>query len=370
MTDDILDIEKWKNEYPFLKEVSDVYDEYNNNEYVGTYEGLYYSLCNIIIGKVKGDVGKNSDICKKLMRNLGHLSENPKDYELTTYRCNILFHWLYTFLDKDKITYEIIDKCFDTYYDDSPIKGNTMKKCHHYVDKNNEPIKITLLNIFNDNMHIIQKTLSTDNEQNKTLCQKFVCKCLKIYKHMKKTYCFNAHEQSQNPTYTCLKLSHFERSYKLLHDSIVSIYPKIPSLDNIDSKCLDKHASSEQEDSLGLRDQGNRSRRSGDFLTEAAGDPGRALEESLPAPLENGDSSIKKSITTTIGTVAGASSLLALLYKFSPGGNWIRSGFREGRGRINSNLYAEGPNELLFDGLEHGNLNSYNIGYEAAYDRQ
>ncbi|CAI7720809.1 hypothetical protein, conserved [Plasmodium vivax] len=318
MTDDILDITKWGKKYPFLKTVSEVYDEFNNNTYVDTNESSYDALCNIIINNAKGDVEKHNDICKKLMRNLGHLSVNRKDYELSSDRCNILFHWLYNFLDEDKITYGIIDKCFETYDEDRLKKGNNTKKCHYH--KNSifyEPTKITLLDIFNDNMEIIKNILNGQNEESKIPYRKFVCECLKIYNHINETYCLKSSEQGQKKENTCLKLVLFSSSYNIFHKQLVEEDHKIPSLDGAKEEFLDKC------------------------------------------------SPVTSTVSTALGTVAGASSLLALLYKFSPGGNWIRSGLRGGRGRINSKVYAEGPSELLFNGMENNDFNSYSIGYEA-----
>ncbi|SCA83607.1 hypothetical protein PVT01_000065400 [Plasmodium vivax] len=59
--------------------------------------------------------------------------------------------------------------------------------------------------------------------------------------------------------------------------------------------------------------------------------------------------------------------LIALLYKFSPGRNWIRSGFSGGTGRIRSNLYADQPNELFYDGFEGEVMSSYNPTYNVGY---
>ncbi|KMZ95729.1 hypothetical protein PVMG_05328 [Plasmodium vivax Mauritania I] len=44
---------------------------------------------------------------------------------------------------------------------------------------------------------------------------------------------------------------------------------------------------------------------------------------------------------------------------------WINTGLRGSGGRINNSLYTNGADDLILDGLEHNNFNSYNIGYEA-----
>ncbi|KMZ77334.1 hypothetical protein PVIIG_06026 [Plasmodium vivax India VII] len=336
-----------------------MYNKFNNNVYDGTTRNQYESLCHIIIKNVNEDVENYNDICMKLMRNLGHLSENPKDYVLSSDRCNILFHWLYTFLDKNKITYDIIDKSFETYDSVRLIKGNTNMMCHYH--KNNklfEPTKITLLDIFDNNMNNIQKLLETEREEIKILCRKFVCECLKIYKHMKVSYCLRSSKKSQKHTDTCLKLSLFNSAYNIFHSKFVGIDPKIPSLDNIDSICLDTILPDELKSQLTSdQDEGqvNASRMG---MTSALVYPNGTLADSLPLTHETVDSPMKKTITTTIGTVAGASSLLAFLYKFTPAGRLVNPKLRRTTGIINNNFYGDDVNE-------HNGFNSYNIGYEA-----
>ncbi|CAI7724214.1 hypothetical protein, conserved [Plasmodium vivax] len=366
MSNDILDITIWKEQYPFLKEVFLAYDDYNNNYFDDFNESTYDSLCYSIIEKANGDVKKHNDICKKLMRNLRHFSSNSIYYEISRDRCNILFHWLYNFLDKGKITYDIIAKCFEIYDFDRLRKTNINKKCYYDKDdKYYEPTKITLLDIFNDNTAIITNTLKDNNIETSNRGRKYVCECVKIYKHMYETYCPNGKEKKEDYKSTCLKLYLFKASYKHFLDNLSGLYFEMPSLDDKGTEFSKKCPPDEQNTLLSSGPFETRHPSLGKGLPASDEDSDGPLSGELRGPLVNGDSSMKKSITTTIGTVAGASSLLALLYKFSPGGNWIRSGFRGGRGRINSNLYVEGPNELLFDGMEHNGFNSYSIGYEA-----
>ncbi|SCA83601.1 hypothetical protein PVT01_000064800 [Plasmodium vivax] len=80
---------------------------------------------------------------------------------------------------------------------------------------------------------------------------------------------------------------------------------------------------------------------------------------------DNPDSSISLTVQRTLGTAAGMSSLLAVLYKFTPGRKWLHSRIGGSMGKIHANFYTDGPKELLFDGMEHNDFNSYSIGYEA-----
>ncbi|KMZ88602.1 hypothetical protein PVBG_04811 [Plasmodium vivax Brazil I] len=253
----------------------------------------------------------------RLIRNLGHYSIGTSYFDPTFERCNILYNWLYRSSKSDQITDIIIEKCFKDY-NDQMEKMTRNYKCSYYLYKNMylDPIKINILNLFENNMQIIKSILNGHDEESKIHCQKFVCDCLKIYKYMKMSYCHNT-SYKKKITDTCLKLRQFEGSYNFLRNSIDSINPKTPSLDNIDSECLNKSPSLEQKVVLSVRDQGDGSHRYGNVLGESAGDQDRESSETYSGPIVNEDSSMKKTITTTIGTVAGASSLLAFLYKFN-----------------------------------------------------
>ncbi|SCA81820.1 Plasmodium vivax Vir protein, putative [Plasmodium vivax] len=157
----------------------------------------------------------------------------------------------------------------------------------------------------------------------------------------------------RNPK-TCEQLDSFARSYQILYID-ESVRDKIPSLEY--EKPVNLHGC-ESDESL-------RGRPSTDTY------PKEKPVETPQAPQfnENNDSSnsMSPTVSTALGTLAGASSLLALLYKFSPGRNWIRSGFRGGTERISSNLYAEQPNEVFYDGFEGDAMSSYNPTYNVGY---
>ncbi|SCO73007.1 VIR protein [Plasmodium vivax] len=365
MSQNILDVSKWKDEYPFLKHVSEVFDKYNSNQYDGGNTHSYEGLCNSIINNVVyGDVRKHKDICMKLMRNLKYFSSNSKDYELSSDHCNILFHWLYGFLKDDKITYDLIDKCFENYDHISSVKKNFKKKCLYFKDdKFIEPTKITLLDIFNDNIPIIKTTLTNPNFSSIDRGRKYVCECVKIYKNMNESYCHNGVGKENGYNSTCLKLKNFKESYEFFYNFQGGSNFNIPSLD--DKEFSEKCPTDEQDISLRSDQVVNQDPLLGNRLDSHAGDRDRALTDGLPGTHGNEDNPMRKTITTTIGTFAGASSLLAFLYKFTPAGRLVNHKLRT-TGITNNNFYGEEPNGMLFGGNEHNGFNSYNIGYEAA----
>ncbi|CAI7720807.1 PIR protein [Plasmodium vivax] len=381
MSENITDISKWKEKYPFLFNVWFAYEGFENPVEGDASENAYFALCYSILKHLGEDIDRYKSGCMKLMRNLKYYAHFTHHFSPTKERCDILYNWLNKLLSNDEIKDNIISECFEEY-DRGKRFMNDDIKCSY--ESNNQdflnPMYIILLNIFNYNTQNIKNTLIGNNAQHRILCQNFVCEAVKIYKHMYESYCHDKKHDSEKLEKTCLKLSQFKKSYDFFHKSLGNFNYNIPSLDNIDNEISTKCSSEAKRTLLsfdgveipeytsdkemttsvgksGIHSQGG--------LSDSAEIRGYPTGKDLPTPFGNRDSPMRKTITTTVGTVAGASSLLALLYKFSPGGNWIRSGFRGGRGTINSNLYAEGPNELLFDGMEHNGFNSYSIGYEA-----
>ncbi|SCO72997.1 hypothetical protein, conserved [Plasmodium vivax] len=360
MPENITDIEKWNNAYPFLKEVWTTYKKFDNK--LEDYNSLYESICNsYVLKNSNDDINKYSEFCKKLMRNLGYFSVESKFYEPSHERCNILYNWIYNSINKNKITFDIINKCFNEYIEHMGRRKN-YKICNivTYDKFYEEPIKITLLDIFDNNMLKIKDTLLDPDELISNPCSKYICECVKIYEDMHQKYCLKGELDNEKHKNTCTRLEKFRDIYKLFFQNNNDLNDKIPTLDNVKSTYMSKCKIYVQENPV---------------------QPLIAEERLMLSPLtkfqdknspedENRGGHMSPTISTALSTVAGASSIIALLYKFSPAKKWIHSGLRRSGGRIHSNFYANGESELLFDGLAHENLNSYNVGYEAAYDPQ
>ncbi|CAG9474563.1 unnamed protein product [Plasmodium vivax] len=358
MSENITDIANWEKKYPFLDKVWSTYKNFDNK--VDVDKTSYDSLCNIILDGSSVELSMYKDFCMKLMRNLGYFSVVPQSYMYTQERCTILYNWIYNSIGKKKTTDDVVNKCFKEYTDNMPYVPN-IKKCskRSYDEKIEEPIKITLLDVFNNNMQNIKNILNGQDEESKISCRKFVCDCLKIYKYLNESYCRNKIFHKEELTGTCLKLKLFMESYELFRYNNGVLIPNIPSLDNIDNVCSEQNTQAKPNMLLNLNEQGA---------------PGQAVREgsdgslrgNLPTSLESTDNSMNKNITTTIGTVAGASSLLAFLYRFTPAKNMIYSRFRGGRGRVHSNMYEDGHNEL-FNVHEVENFSSYDQRYNIGY---
>ncbi|CAG9474554.1 unnamed protein product [Plasmodium vivax] len=365
MSKNITDIEYWKDDYPFLNEVWTTYNGFNKDVVDDEDKSKYSVLCKQIIEGSKGDLSIHTQICMKLMRNLGYFSLDPEYYQLSRERCNILYNWIYNLINKKKITDKVIDKCFEMYDFEMKSKRND-KKCYHYRDiKLYEPINITLLNIFNDKLSTIKTALVNEDTFISTKGRNFVCECVKIYKRLDEKYCHNGEGKRENYNSTCLKLKQFMGEYNFLRNILGDLNPYIPSLDKIDKELLAKCPETKNILQLDSGTPETSVSSSANSLPTATEGQSNLLEKGATLTSGNMESSMKKTITTTIGTFAGASSLLAFLYKFTPAGRLVNPKLRRTTGIINNNFYGEEANGMLFDGNEHNGFNSYNIGYEA-----
>ncbi|VUZ99380.1 PIR protein [Plasmodium vivax] len=347
--------------YSFLKEVWTTYINFDNDVDVNDNRNNYNSLCYYILKDNNDELSKYSDFCMKLMRNLGYFSQEPKFYAPSNERCNIIYNCIYNSINNKKITVHIINKCFKEYTENMFRRGNR-KICYRdtYDKFYEDPMNMTLLNIFENNMENLKNIFIGTDDSNKTSSRNFVCECAKIYKHMDELYCHKRVRGNTRHESTCLKLKQFKESYELFRRNNKVLIPNIPSLDDIDNEYSEKNLSAESNMLVAL----NR-----------PGAPGHAVREGLdgssavniPTSPESTDSSMKNNSTTTICTVAGASSLLVLLYKFSPGRNWIQYGNRRSKGKINNNLYVDRENDLFFNALQGENISSYDTRYNVSY---
>ncbi|KMZ77260.1 hypothetical protein PVIIG_05213 [Plasmodium vivax India VII] len=312
MLKNITDIENWKTDYPFLEEVWKTYKKFDNTTDVGS--SVYDVTCSdYILKKIDEESIKYKGFCIKLMKNLRYYSTDGENYNLTKERCNILFNWMYKLMNEQNIKTNVINKIFERYDDDMNSVGNK-NKCYFYPDIIiHEPINITLLDIFDDKMPAIETALTDIDISNSARGVKYVCECAKIYRYMNDKYCLNGKADIKENSSTCSRLKDFRDSYMWVLYSKDYLSPIIPSLDNIDQDLLLKCSEKEkrlQLDSDARAPQGSYTEHSSTEEVEGA----KPYLE-MDTTLGNADNQMRKTITTTIGTVAGASSLLAFLYK-------------------------------------------------------
>ncbi|VUZ99401.1 PIR protein [Plasmodium vivax] len=326
--------------YPFLNTVWNTYNQFDNSVDDDPDKYKYDGFCNPLMEQLGDDNIGNKKFCLKLVRNLGRYSENFKFKYFTSEYFTNLNNWVYNSIKKYNIPENIIVKCYQDYIDFmSEIHIKPICYYYSYDNMYEEPINIIILKIFENNMNVIESTLD------------------RAYDSMNLPYEYNKKGKA-----TCDMLNIFKTMYDsfLLGKSYKNY--KIPSLDNDEVDYLTMCQPDTPRSALAAERPGTISvlqpkTQDGDGISGA-------IPSLSPVTGENQGISMSSTVSTAFGTVAGASSILALLYKFTPGRKWINSGFRGVRGRTSSNIYDE-PNELLFDGMEHNGFNSYNIGYEA-----
>ncbi|KMZ83435.1 hypothetical protein PVBG_05947 [Plasmodium vivax Brazil I] len=225
------------------------------------------------------------NICMKILRNLDPNGGNQVEGVTHSIRCNHVNNWLYNSKDKINLSNKnIMDRIFDL--SGTLTKGNKRYECLYYsYDENYEdPINIIRLRIFDDNMEIIKNTLMRKGQQNYNLCQKYVCECVNIYNKLNRLYCSGSSAQPDKHKKTCDMLEALKTSYEILLSFNPEIRKKLPSLEATQVEHLAKCPLDKRQHSLAV----------------AADD-------------HSGSSTSK--ISTTIGTMAGVSSVFALLYK-------------------------------------------------------
>ncbi|KMZ99264.1 hypothetical protein PVNG_02147 [Plasmodium vivax North Korean] len=320
------------NQYPFLYKVWFTYGEFDRSMDDDANRSNYDALCHQILDNMKVEgIFQYKDVCMKLMRNLKRHSPRSTHFDPTPERCNILYNWIYNLIQEEKVTKDIIKKCFDEYTDyKNAIRSLPRCDYFYHIEQFEEPMKIILFDIFQENMQIIRQELTRDYNSTEIPLKRFFCESLKIYKHMKGSYCNRRVQRNEKHTNICTKLNNFESAYRIFRINILNLYNKTPKLEDIDRGFLDE-CSSDAQRSLLVSDSGkNPSHALGKGMTASVtisgnylqggfptfpADERNPLQEDIPTPPINEDNSMKKTITTTVGTVAGASSLLALLYR-------------------------------------------------------
>ncbi|VUZ96308.1 PIR protein [Plasmodium vivax] len=344
------------------------WDTYNQFESPVEGDGkkyMYEIVCNLIMKELEANEDKNNNFCLKLVRNLGFYTPHTQFFDPRGDRCMILQYWVYNSEKNQQIPKNIITGCFNDYKSQMSGSGNK-PKCDYYPYEGNykEPINIIILDIFQNNMEIVKDIVATVSDKINIGLQNYICECVKIYKEMDEKYCRNKGEE-QKRDLTCSMLDAVKRTYESYLPVAQHEHYKIPSLGDVEKKYTDICSRTELQVPLNAPRLNEESALS----SFSENRNGQGDESSSPKPFmdENPGSSMTRTVSTAVGTMAGASSVLALLYKFTPGRNWIRSGIRGSRGRISNNLHAEQPNELFYDGFEGEVMSSHNPTYNVGY---
>ncbi|CAG9474577.1 unnamed protein product [Plasmodium vivax] len=279
-------------------------------------------------------------LCKRILKNL-HLLYNEKNVVGidNKERCRILNNSIYKEINEISISDDIINTIFKESYE--KIVGFYDKDKICYYSSNYKDIykddRIILLSNFANNIEIINSILTTKNEDHYCSCRKYVNDCVNIYKDIKQIYCSRKEDKQGNNKGICEIIDNFTTVYMGFIYTPLGTDQKFPSLYSTTDTTIDTEECAlyykEQSSSI----QGNQS-----------------------------DSSTAQKLTTSVATMAGISSALTLLYKFTPAGKLINPRLGGSGERMSNFDYVDGANDLLMETPGNNVFNTYNIGYEAS----
>ncbi|GAW84706.1 variable surface protein [Plasmodium gonderi] len=368
MTNIALYFKQLKNQYPFLRNVWDAYDNFDEPVDLSNRNKLYHEFCNQLISRVRTDKKKHYDLCVKLIRNLKLFCHNTGECKFDSNDCNNLNNWLFISIVKDQLIPYFYIYIFNLIKRISPNLSYQNECLYYFYGKNYfEPLSIVILNIFQSNIDLIRQTLIGSKDKIYCSCQQFVYNVVRRYKHINSIYCHvdqtKLREKNKN---TCLFLKQFETTYDayLINDgSIQKKKVELPSL---------KH-----EDTLEfvpcIPDDGIHQSLSINEVQIPPEEPVELFETELNDQMDLFQNPeyfttsvfIKNVLPTTLAIIAAASSLFFLIYKFTP----IRSLFRSRKiVKTVRNIYdRDNKNELLYDAYNTMDISSYNNRYDIAY---
>ncbi|KMZ89736.1 hypothetical protein PVMG_04566 [Plasmodium vivax Mauritania I] len=290
------------NYYPFLYEIWDIYEEFD--EYVNRDREytLNETICNVFTRELDNDKEKHHDLCMKLARNFKKFCNNEGQCKPNPERCYNLNNWINNLIKSKNLNIGIIKDIFassmHSFYGSS---YENICPFYSYAEIYKEPIKVIMLNIFHSNINIIREKLLGNIDSIYCSCRKYVKEVVEIYKYMKNSYC--SKDNSVENEQTCNELDKFKVSYNQYLYNEVNIHSIIPSLE--DSKPI-KLLGCESDETIRGTDQSESIQASQQHIN---------IPTSKDTQTNNLKSSISPTVSTALGTMAGASSIVALLYK-------------------------------------------------------
>ncbi|CAG9474639.1 unnamed protein product [Plasmodium vivax] len=349
-----------KKDYPFLDKIWTLYDEFNDTtDNLNDRKDDSVSMCEQIMQRVDDKQEWCIKLCIKLIRNLGTLSFENDKTKYNSERCKNLNSWLYYIIKEHAVDQDVITNIFD---ESNKLMGdeNIRHQCSNYLykDKYINPDHIIKLINLEDYMNDFLSILKDNNHENHCLCRKFIFECVNIYKKIHNEYCTYPYKEHKNRTDTCDKLRAFALAYNAFIFSNESIRSKIPSLDAAENEHILTCPS----------DGGNQETKAVKGHEQGSGvAPGQPSQDSIESAQQSG-STIPFNATTVVGTMAGIPPFLALLYKFTPVGTWLRSKYRNDAD-VFKNVDDEIEKELYYPRHENGVKNSSHERYNVAYEQ-
>ncbi|KMZ88611.1 hypothetical protein PVBG_04820 [Plasmodium vivax Brazil I] len=313
MSKNNLDFSKLEQDYPFLRTVWDVYKKFDNPVDGDQYKPRYEAFCNPLMKKLGDYNVVNNEFCLKLVRNLGRYSDDFKFKKFTSEDCTNLNNWVYDSKRKYNIPDDIIDKCYQDYGDVARATHTKPICSYSSYDDMYEPINIIMLKIFESNINVLVSIFNQENDLFDSSCQNYVCELVNIYNYINSIYCSNHTQRGTKKEKTCEILRNFNDIYKWFFLGKLHNTSKIPSLDNV----KDEYSKKCHQDKPVMQLDVPRNEDRAVIQPLIEGEDNKA-DEIYSQPIQNdgkAGNSITRTVSTAVGTMAGASSIIALLYK-------------------------------------------------------
>ncbi|GAB69767.1 hypothetical protein PCYB_005160 [Plasmodium cynomolgi strain B] len=287
---------KLKKDDPFLKNVWNKY-KLDNDDY-GKDGPQLLQLCSSFHNSIDRSLTIKIDICMQFLRNLKELYNSNITSGFLKH-CDNINYWLYYAIKDYNIPYKDIESFFD-------VSNKIIKKTNEKPDCTNldlynnlnETENYVMLQMFNNNIDYIHDILTKKNYSEICFCKKFINACVSLYKSIHGAYSSGCSGMKTNKLLTCLAVNSFKDIYEKKRSNEWKEYnlPKLSSTTAIDIN-IEECALQTKAEELRL-DKGDQSDSSILFpVSTTQSDPG------------------EKALSTTLGTIAGVSSVLALLYK-------------------------------------------------------
>ncbi|SCA83599.1 VIR protein [Plasmodium vivax] len=294
----------------------------------------------------KGDrVKKQKNTCKALLRNSLLLYDRKYESDVLIKYCDILYIWMYFEIKNNMLSSSLIDQIFRGSI--KKVSGNAqIKHCPYfsYSENLHEPEKLMKLSIFNDNIETLKKILNNINDSNNCSCLEYVYECINIYNDMNNRFCATPEDKNTTNKDTCDKLNNFNSNYSSYIRNVKGEIYELPFLSDT-TTATTTHTLTGSHATRRLLNK--------EKLELGSG---AVHQSSSPKQI---------SISTALSTMFGIPPFLALIYKFTPVGTWLRSKYRKDADVFKN---VDDEKEIYSPRYENSIMNfsqeRYNVSYE------
>ncbi|GAB69934.1 hypothetical protein PCYB_006830 [Plasmodium cynomolgi strain B] len=293
-----MDFSQLKQKYPFLEKILNLHDELDQHVDENDNDNGILKICDQAVSLQSNNKGEYKKFCTKHLRNLYLCKDFNRDKSINC--CSNLDVWLYFEIKKKSLSNSIIEQIFnELVIIIKDVLKNTYCSYLYFSEKIYEIEELVILSIFNENYKAFRSILKNEGSNYYCSCRNFVIDCINIYNTIKIKYCSTAFGKSGNNIGTCNILDKFFLYYTEEIYSDIGKQAKLPDLSStIDINIkTDECPLQRNNNELGSvnGDQSDISRSSTVSIT-------------LTEPT-------RKTVPVALGTIAGVSSTLALLYK-------------------------------------------------------